>query len=1468
MYQQQSPSSLHQATAWARKAWQGLQMLGLWLMLLCAAQSALAQTPVTGVITSNTTLRAAQSPYLFQGDVIVDNNATLSIEPGVTIQMAAAASFTLKRGALQAVGTPSLPIKITSASATPAAGDWRQWRFTAGTNQALTQLGHVVIEYGSGVAIESASPVINNTAINHHSGPAISMDLASSPVGTGNTANGNSLNAISVPSGTIRTQVVWGIVGIPYLVQQGLVHIGQAPLALEPAKLKLSPGVVAMLRVSLNAPAPAGGTLIDVSSSVPSVASAVTRVTVPEGQTSADLEVQASSLGTTKITASHASLGMAETDIEVVSLPSLGLAPASPTVGVNRNYPMTLSLPAPAASNVTVRLDNADTAVLSASSSLVVPAGQQSVNFEVTGLVDGTSRLTAQADGYASALATVAVRGKALVLPSSVVVAPAGSTNVTVEVTEPAPAGGLTVSLAVAQSSLAQAPATVLIPAGQSRVSFSINGKALGATTLTATATGYQSGQTSVNVDAISLNTDPAADLVMNEELSRTVRVQLSKAAPQGGITVSVVSQNPAVAAVSPAEVFVPTGQIYATVPVTVNALTKGKTAIDITAPGLIRKVLNVEVREKFGLHVRRYSGVFKVVVGKGLYTHPNEVYVERLINGVVSSGADAVVVNLRCVAAEVCSTSETVTIPAGQSRAYFYVTGLDAGSTHIEATAQGATAATPIPTDVIVPTVVFNSLDGSRTTASVRDDFSITFSVPGAYWPNSQVAANALQVNVAAKEQSPAGVVNGIYDNSNNLITQLLIPKDSSTSRTGYVAQPAAAGTYRVEAEVVGITTAQSAVQTVTAAAQGLQVRRYSNASKVVVGKGLYTHPNEVYVERLINGAVSSGADAVVVNLRCVAAEVCSTSETVTIPAGQSRAYFYVTGLDAGSTHIEATAQGATAATPIPTDVIVPTVVFNSLDGSRTTASVRDGFSITFSVPGAYWPNSQVAANALQVNVAAKEQSPAGVVNGIYDNSNNLITQLLIPKESSTSRTGYVAQPAAAGTYRVEAEVVGITTAQSAVQTVTAAAQGLQVRRYSNVSKVVVGKGLYTYTSEVYVERLINGVVSGGADAVVVNLSCVASEVCSTPQTVTIPAGQSRAYFFVTGLEVGSTYIEATAQGATAAIPTPIDVVVPTVVFNSLDGSRTTSSVRDDFSITFSVPGAYWPNSQVAANALQVNVAAKEQSPAGVVNGIYDNSNNLITQLLIPKDSTTSRTGYVAQPAAAGTYRVEAEVVGITTAQSAVQTVTAAAQGLQVRRYSNVSKVVVGKGLYTYTSEVYVERLINGVVSGGADAVVVNLRCVASEVCSTPQTVTIPAGQSRAYFFVTGLDTGSTQIEASAAGFTSGVVTTETITPLLLLNGAPSALRVGQTYTNIYVAAQVNGAYWPNSQYPAVNLSVTFTSSIPSIGTVTNTATWAKEAGSSARPTFTAISPGTTQITASSPGFVPATSGVITVNP
>jgi hypothetical protein len=171
-------------------------------------------------------------------------------------------------------------------------------------------------------------------------------------------------------------------------------------------------------------------------------------------------------------------------------------------------------------------------------------------------------------------------------------------------------------------------------------------------------------------------------------------------------------------------------------------------------------------------------------------------------------------------------------------------------------------------------------------------------------------------------------------------------------------------------------------------------------------------------------------------------------------------------------------------------------------------------------------------------------------------------------------------------------------------------------------------------------------------------------------------------------------------------------------------------------------------------------------------------------------------------------------------------------------------------------------------VTSNGADAVTVNLRCVAEDVCKAPATVTIPAGQSYVYISVTGTGVGTTQIEATAAGSESAVINAETVTPILRMYNVPTSQNVGQQYSSIYVNAEVGGATYSANQYPASPLAVTFTSSVPSVGTITNTVTWVANAGSSGTATFTAVAPGTTQITASTPGFTPATSAPISVNP
>jgi hypothetical protein len=196
----------------------------------------------------------------------------------------------------------------------------------------------------------------------------------------------------------------------------------------------------------------------------------------------------------------------------------------------------------------------------------------------------------------------------------------------------------------------------------------------------------------------------------------------------------------------------------------------------------------------------------------------------------------------------------------------------------------------------------------------------------------------------------------------------------------------------------------------------------------------------------------------------------------------------------------------------------------------------------------------------------------------------------------------------------------------------------------------------------------------------------------------------------------------------------------------------------------------------------------------------------------------------------------------------------------------TNGTKAIVGKGLTTHYYEVRVQRLINGVVSGGADAVTVNLRCVATDVCTTPATTTIAAGQSEAYVYISGVEVGSTQIEATAIAHEASYLNVETISAVLSLQNIQSVMTVGQKQTSVYVNAAVPGTTY--AQVSTAPFLMTLSSSVPSVGVITNSANWAANSGSSGYATFSAVAQGTTQITASSPGFVPATSGVITVNP
>lgn len=101
------------------------------IISLIASFQVVAQTFVSGGIYSNTTWTLANSPYIMNGNMVIFPGKTLTIEPGVEIQVVSDSTFFTTnmiylevRGTLVANGTANLPIvfKSTTGAATT---DWQ-----------------------------------------------------------------------------------------------------------------------------------------------------------------------------------------------------------------------------------------------------------------------------------------------------------------------------------------------------------------------------------------------------------------------------------------------------------------------------------------------------------------------------------------------------------------------------------------------------------------------------------------------------------------------------------------------------------------------------------------------------------------------------------------------------------------------------------------------------------------------------------------------------------------------------------------------------------------------------------------------------------------------------------------------------------------------------------------------------------------------------------------------------------------------------------------------------------------------------------------------------------------------------------------------------------------------------------------------------------------------------------------------
>jgi hypothetical protein len=323
------------------------------------------------------------------------------------------------------------------------------------------------------------------------------------------------------------------------------------------------------------------------------------------------------------------------------------------------------------------------------------------------------------------------------------------------------------------------------------------------------------------------------------------------------------------------------------------------------------------------------------------------------------------------------------------------------------------------------------------------------------------------------------------------------------------------------------------------------------------------------------------------------------------------------------------------------------------------------------------------------------------------------------------------------------------------------------------------------------------------------------------------------------------------------------VNIIAPVFIISEIDANRSPVSVRDNFNIAVTTPGAVYSGNQTAAADLPIDLSIVNANPVGIVTG-FNNAQTggvAVTQVLLHKDSTYSDYVYTGTPTTIGRYQIQASATGVATATSGIVRVNA-----PELRFSTAN-VTVGKGLKTYLYEVYVYRAVNGTVFSGNEALMVNLTCSSSVICKVPASVTIPAGSASAYFLVEGVGLGNTTVTASGLGYSAPQdLAINVVKPQLNFNEPGNTVVGGKPYFS--VALTTPGASYSGSQTASSAIAVNITSSAPGVATVPAIITIPASSTSSNAAQLTGVGTGTTRLTASGSDLQSVTSNVITINP
>ncbi|HSI73746.1 MAG TPA: hypothetical protein VK934_11280 [Fimbriimonas sp.] len=252
--------------------------------------------------------------------------------------------------------------------------------------------------------------------------------------------------------------------------------------------------------------------------------------------------------------------------VDAVFLTGFTLNPTTINGGEKAQGVVTISAPAPSG-GVVVNLKSSNSSVATVPSQVIVPAGASTGSFDITGqtiAVDKTVTITATR-GTTSIARELTVKGVTFTMsiqPGSVV-GGRDSAMGQIVLSNPAPAGGVTIKLKSSNTAVATVPDTIVVPAGETVGTYTVATTAVSTTkSVTITATlGTNTVQAGLEVRPVGVEMVTFTPNQVQGGNTTLVTITLEAPAPAGGANVTLSASNPDVFVLMPASVQIAAGQ-------------------------------------------------------------------------------------------------------------------------------------------------------------------------------------------------------------------------------------------------------------------------------------------------------------------------------------------------------------------------------------------------------------------------------------------------------------------------------------------------------------------------------------------------------------------------------------------------------------------------------------------------------------------------------------------------------------------------------------------------------------------------------------------------------------------------------------------------------------------------------------------------------------------------------------------